>query len=172
MAKREGAPVARFIAATNVNDVVPQYLASGKFEPRPSLHTIANAMDVGNPSNFERMLWLYGGDLDAVRKDVAGSVHDDVEVKATIKDVFDRTGYLLDPHSAIGYLGITRREGQGRREGIFLATAHPAKFSEIVEPVIGRTIDRPSPLVQALESPRRILRLDATLAAVKGAVGG
>src|SRR2546421_352492 len=116
MAKRAGAPIARFIAATNVNDVVPQYLISGRFEPRASLHTIANAMDVGNPSNFERMLWLYGGDADALRKDISGSVHEDVEVKAAIKDVFDRTGYLLDPHSAIGYLGLTRRAGQERQE--------------------------------------------------------
>jgi threonine synthase len=166
MAKRAGAPVARFIAATNVNDVVPQYLVNGKFEPRASLHTISNAMDVGNPSNFERMLWLYGGDINALRKDVSGSVHEDVDVKATIKDVFDRTGYLLDPHSAIGYLGIRRSKG------IFLATAHPAKFSEIVEPLIGRAIDRPEPLAKALETPRQVLRLDPTLAAVKGAVGG
>jgi len=174
LARRAGAPIGRFIAATNVNDVVPQYLVSGKFEPRASKHTIANAIDVGNLSNFERMLWLYGGDLEALRKDVAGSVHDDVEVKATIRDVFDRTGYLLDPHSAIGYLGITRRggqEGRGRREGIFLATAHPAKFSEIVEPVIGKAIDRPAPLVKALETPRQARRLASTLAAVKDAVG-
>ena len=172
MAKRAGAPIARFIAATNVNDVVPQYLTSGRFEPRASLHTIANAMDVGNPSNFERMLWFYGGEVDKLRRDVSGSVHEDAEVKATIKDVFDRTGYVLDPHSAIGYLGITRREGQERREGIFLATAHPAKFSEIVEPVIGKAIDRPAALTHALDRPRQMLRLDATLAAVKGAVGG
>ena len=165
MARRAGAPIARFIAATNVNDVVPQYLMSGKFEPRASLHTIANAMDVGNPSNFERMLWLYGGDVNALRKDIIGSVHEDAAVKATIKDVFDRTRYLLDPHSAIGYLGIKRAKG------IFLATAHPAKFAEIVEPVIGRAVDRPAPLSKALETPRKILRLDPTLAAVKGAVG-
>ncbi|HXD73896.1 MAG TPA: threonine synthase [Vicinamibacterales bacterium] len=164
MAKRAGAPIARFVAATNVNDVVPQYLMTGSFQPRASLHTIANAMDVGNPSNFERMMWLYGNDVDALRKDITGSVHEDVSVKATIKDVFDRTGYLLDPHSAIGYLGIKRTKG------IFLATAHPAKFSEIVEPVIGRTIDVPAPLAKALEKRRKILKLDATLDAVKDAV--
>ena len=112
MAKLSGMPVARFIAATNVNDVVPHYLATGHFEPRASQHTIANAMDVGNPSNFERMLWLYGGKLEAVRRNVAGSRHEDDEVRATIKSVFERTGYLLDPHSAIGYLGITKREGE------------------------------------------------------------
>jgi len=173
MARRAGAPVARFVAATNVNDVVPQYLAGGTFEPRASLHTIANAMDVGNPSNFERMQWLYRDDLESLRRDVTGSVHEDVEVKATIKDVFDRTGYLLDPHSAIGYLGITKgQSAQGKGQGIFLATAHPAKFSEIVEPVIGQTIDRPAPLTYALEQPRQILHLDATLAAVRTAVGG
>ncbi len=166
MARRAGAPIGRFIAATNVNDVVPEYLRTGLFEPRASKHTIANAMDVGNPSNFERMLWLYQGDLDALQRDISGSVHDDVEVKAIIKDVFDRTGYLLDPHSAIGYLGIRRTKG------IFLATAHPAKFSEIVEPIIGRAIDTPAPLARALEKPREILRLDAKLDAVKDAVGG
>ena len=111
MARRAGAPIARFIAATNVNDVVPQYLTTAASSSRVRrCHTIANAMDVGNPSNFERMLWLYRRrSRSAAAQDVAGSVHDDVEVKATIKDVFDRTGYLLDPHSAIGYLGITAR---------------------------------------------------------------
>jgi len=166
MARRAGAPIGRFIAATNINDVVPQYLLNGMFAPRASKQTIANAMDVGNPSNFERMLWLYQGDPEALRRDVTGSVHEDIEVKATIKDVFDRTGYLLDPHSAIGYLGIKRTKG------IFLATAHPAKFSEIVEPVIGRRIDQPEPLAKAVEKRRQVLRLDATLAAVKDAVGG
>ena len=166
LARRAGAPIGRFIAATNVNDVVPQYLRNGVFEPRASKHTLANAMDVGNPSNFERMLWLYQGDLDAARKDISGSVHDDVEVKATIKDVYDRTGYLLDPHSAIGYLGIRRTKG------IFLATAHPAKFSEIVEPIIGRPVETPPPLAKALEKRQQILRLDAKLDAVKDAVGG
>jgi threonine synthase len=176
MAKRAGAPISRFIAATNVNDVVPAYLASGRFEPRASIHTIANAMDVGNPSNFERLLWLYGGDRDAVRRDVTGCRFDDDEVRATIKRVYDRTGYLVDPHSAIGYLGVSRqREGQRARSdqpGIFLATAHPAKFSEIVEPVIGRAVEKPAPLVHALEQPKRVMRLDATLAAVREAVGG
>jgi threonine synthase len=177
MAKRAGAPIARFIAATNVNDVVPAYLTSGRFEPRASIHTIANAMDVGNPSNFERLLWLYGNDRDAVRRDVSGARFEDADVRATIKRVYDRTGYLVDPHSAIGYLGISGHRGEGQRPradqpGIFLATAHPAKFSEIVEPVIGRAVEKPAPLVHALAQPKKVLRLDATLAAVREAVGG
>ena len=91
-----------------------------------------------------------------------------------MRQVFDRSGYILDPHSAIGYLGLTREgggQGQHRRAGVFLATAHPAKFPEIVEPVIGRSIEKPAALALALSKPSRILRLEATLAAVKDAVG-
>ena len=180
MARRAGAPIARFVAATNVNDVVPEYLVTGRFTPRASVRTIANAMDVGNPSNFERLLWLYDRKLEAARRDIAGSHYRDDDVRATIRAVYDRTGYVLDPHSAIGYLGITRQAeqiGQGgpaRRAGqagIFLATAHPAKFPEVVEPVIGRSIDKPAPLVHALARSGRTLRIDATIAAVKEAVG-
>jgi threonine synthase len=174
LARRAGAPIERFVAATNVNDVVPQYLATGQFTARPSVRTIANAMDVGNPSNFERLLWLYGGSLEAARHDIAGCHYADTEVRDTMRQVFDRSGYILDPHSAIGYLGITREgggQGQDRRTGVFLATAHPAKFPEIVEPVIGRSIEKPAALALALSKPSKILRLEATLAAVKEAVG-
>src|SRR5262245_4751177 len=120
--KRAGLPVTRFVAATNANDVVPAYLDTGVFEPRASVQTIANAMDVGNPSNFERMRWLYGDNLDAMRRDVVGSRHSDTEVRATIKRVCQQRGYLMDPHSAIAYLGLTRyfagRQGQESREGL------------------------------------------------------
>jgi threonine synthase len=183
MARRAGAPIARFVAATNVNDVVPEYLASGRFTPRASIRTIANAMDVGNPSNFERLLWLYDRDLEAARRDIAGCHYQDADVRATIRQVYDRSGYVLDPHSAIGYLGITGQTGPGLtgrdepgvaggRTGIFLATAHPAKFSEVVEPVIGRALEKPAALAEALARPRRIVRIDATIAAVREAVGG
>jgi threonine synthase len=175
MAKRAGLPVERFIAATNANDVVPAYLESGRFEPRPSRPTLANAMDVGHPSNFERMTWLYGGDVDAMRRDIAGSCHTDDDVRATIREVFERRGYLLDPHSAIGYMGLKKgrkgqvgQEGREGRVGIFLATAHPAKFAEIVEPIIGRPVEKPAPLAEALARPRHIIRIDASLDAVRG----
>jgi threonine synthase len=183
MAKRAGLPISRFIAATNANDVVPEYLSTGRFVPRPSLRTIANAMDVGNPSNFERMLWLYGGNLDAMRRDIAGTVHTDQEVRETIKRVYETRGYLLDPHSAIGYLGLKKCMGgdaSGRaaeldavhgKVGIFLATAHPAKFGEIVEPIVRTSIVTPAPLAEALARPRHILRIDATLDAVTEALG-
>jgi threonine synthase len=166
MARRAGLPVARFVAATNVNDVIPQYLATGRFEPRASVRTIANAMDVGSPSNFERMLWLYDGDIDAMRRDVAASVHTDSDVRETIRRVYETHGYLLDPHSAIAYRGV--REAQGSR--VFLATAHPAKFAEIVEPIIGRRVDMPPALADAVQRPRRILPMPATYDAVREAV--
>ena len=168
IAKRSGLAVERFVAATNANDIVPVYLATGRFEPRPSVHTISNAMDVGNPSNFERMSWLYGGDADAMRRDIHGTCHTDDEVRETIRLVYERRGYLLDPHSAIAYMGLTGRVGQ---VGVFLATAHPAKFAEIVEPIIGKAVDKPAPLAHALARPRHIIRIDATLEAVKGALG-
>jgi threonine synthase len=183
MAKRAGLPIGRFVAATNVNDVVPGYLETGRFEPRASVQTIANAMDVGHPSNFERMMWLYQSDLDAMRRDIAGSRHTDEDVKRTIRRVYEERGYLLDPHSAIGYLGLTKymgrvrqvgrvgQEGQERGVGIFLATAHPAKFREIVEPIIGRTIETPGPLAEALARPRPILRIPATFDALVEALG-
>jgi threonine synthase len=183
LARKAGLPIARFVAATNVNDVVPQYLETGTFSPRPSVRTIANAMDVGHPSNFERMLWLYGHDADAMRQDIGGIRYADDDVRQTIKEVYEARGYLLDPHSAIGYMGLKAylqgpagqaapgaREGPEKRVGVFLATAHPAKFSEVVEPIIGRRVQTPAPLAEALARPRHILRMDASLEAVAEAL--
>ena len=182
MAKRSGLPIERFIAATNINDVVPEYLSTGQFVPRSSVQTLANAMDVGNPSNFQRMSWLYGDNLDAMRRDLAGVCATDDDVRATIREVYESRGYLLDPHSAIAYRGLMTlagregrqgqdghegREGQDGRVGIFLATAHPAKFGEIVEPIIGRAVEKPEPLAHALALPRHIIRIEATLDAVR-----
>jgi threonine synthase len=171
-AKRAGLPVSRFIAATNVNDIVPAYLDSGRYEPRASVSTIANAMDVGHPSNFERMRWLYHDDVDAMRRDVAGCRFTDDEVRAVIRRVDRERGYLMDPHTAIAYLGLRgRREGREGREGpvgIFLATAHPAKFAEIVGPIVGRDVEKPAPLAEALARPRHIIRIDPSLEAVRG----
>ena len=170
-ARHAGLPIARFVAATNANDVVPAYLETGRFEPRASVQTIANAMDVGHPSNFERMRWLYHDDVDAMRRDVVGSWHSDDDVRATIKRVYEERGYLLDPHSAIAYLGLKgfRDQGPGIRDqvGIFLATAHPAKFSEIVEPILGRPIETPEPLADALSKPRHVLKINASFDAVR-----
>jgi threonine synthase len=167
LAKRSGLSIQRFIAATNVNDVVPAYLETGRFEPRASIRTLANAMDVGHPSNFERMSWLYAADVAAMRRDVCGCRYTDDDVRRTIRSVYESRGYVLDPHSAIAYLGITNaRAVQNGSPRVLLATAHPAKFGEIVEPIIGRPVDIPEPLAAALSRPRHVIRIDATLEAV------
>jgi len=172
IAKRAGLPIRKFIAATNVNDVVPGYLANGVFTPRASVQTIANAMDVGHPSNFERMRWLYHDNLDAMRADIEGCHYTDAAVKTTIRRVYEERGYLLDPHSAIGYMGIADylgREGQAGtdRIGIFLATAHPSKFSDVVEPVLGRPVEMPAALAEVVSRPRHVLKINATFEAVR-----
>ncbi len=171
-AKRAGLPVARFVAATNVNDVVPAYLETGEYAPRASVPTIANAMDVGHPSNFERITWLYGGDRDAMCRDIAGCRFTDDEVRATIRRVFEERGYLLDPHSAIAYMGVKGHTAASGRAGIFLATAHPAKFAEIVDPIIGRPVDKPAPLAQALARPRHVIRIDPDVDAIRRVLAG
>jgi len=172
MAKRAGAPIARFVAATNVNDVVPEYLATGRFAARPSIATIANAMDCGDPSNFDRLQYLFDGRVEAMRSEIAGSSHTDEEVRGVIKWMFEERGYLLDPHSAIAYLGVDSdgRDGQDGQDGrVFLATAHPGKFADVVEPIIGRSIDPPQPLAVVLAAPREIRRIAATAEAVAAA---
>jgi threonine synthase len=181
MAKRAGLPIGRFVAATNVNDVVPAYLETGRFEPRPSQPTLSNAMDVGHPSNFDRMLWLYGSDLEAMRRDVIGCRFSDDDVRATIRRVYNERGYLLDPHSAIAYMGLVGREGRGGQAGhggqvgqvgVFLSTAHPAKFAEIVEPIIGRAVEKPPALAEALNGPQHIIRIRASLDRILGMLDG
>jgi threonine synthase len=169
IAKRLGLPVRRFVAATNVNDAVPDYLRTGRYQPRPSIRTVANAMDVGAPSNLERMQALYGGDLEALRRDVAGFAYDDARIVAEIADVHRRHGYLLDPHSAIAWLALNEYlAGEPDASGVFVATAHPSKFREVVEPAIGETIPLPPALEEAVARPRFAISMDVdypTLAA-------
>ena len=179
MAKRAGLPIARFVAATNVNDVVPEYLETGRFAPRPSVQTIANAMDVGHPSNFERMLWLYRDDRrrDAARhrRQRAYATTRCADDQARLRDarLSARSAQRDRLHGAEGTSGqAARRRSGGQAVGIFLATAHPAKFGEIVEPIIGRPIETPAPLAEALARPRHILRIDASLDAVAEALRG
>jgi threonine synthase len=161
IAKRLGLHVRRFVAATNINDVVPCYLRTGRYEPRPSVPTVANAMDVGTPSNFERIQWVYGGDLDAIRRDIASAVFEDARVIAEIGRVYKEYGYLLDPHGAIGWLALNEvLEAAGAdAHGVFLATAHPAKFREIVEPAIGEDVPLPKQLADALTRPRHSIAM-------------
>jgi threonine synthase len=163
IAKRIGLPVTRFVAATNVNDAVPEYLRSGRYEPRPSVRTVANAMDVGAPSNFERMQWMYGGDVEGLRRDVVGFAYADPRVIAAIRSVYTRHGYILDPHGAIAWLALEDAlAADAAATGVFLATAHPAKFREVVEPAIGGPVPLPLALAEALARPRRSIAMPAS----------
>lgn len=144
---------ATFVAATNANDVVPRYLAEGIFEPKDSVRTVSNAMDVGDPSNLARIRHLYGDDVDALRRDVRGVVVDDDTTCETIGRVDREHDVLLDPHTAVGWHAAETvlPELGDDTVAIVLATAHPAKFAEVVEPVIGRKIDLPERLARHLD---------------------
>ncbi|GET33679.1 threonine synthase [Prolixibacter bellariivorans] len=166
-AKRMGLPVHRFIAANNRNDVVFEYLKTGDFKPRPSVATIANAMDVGDPSNFARILDLYQNDVKAIRKDISGTRYTDEEIRETLGRVYKQTGYLLDPHGAIGYQALEDNLHPGEA-GIFLETAHPAKFTETVEGVIGKgNVPMPERLENFLRNEHMIDSLNASFDAFK-----
>jgi threonine synthase len=146
-AKKMGLPISRFIVSTNSNDIVPQYLTSRVFSPRSSVSTISNAMDVGNPSNFARMLDLYDNDFDLLSKDVVGYSFSDEETSNAIKSVFNESKYTMDPHGSVGYLGLKKYKSLNPNiMGVFLETAHPAKFLDVVEKVLGRSIQLPKAL--------------------------
>jgi threonine synthase len=168
-AKRMGFRVDRFVAATNVNDVVPEHLAGGAYRPRPSVATLSNAMDVGDPSNWVRILWLYRSSLEQIRRDLLGSAHTDEETLGAMRDVYRRTGYVLDPHSAVGYLGALHGRGirRDRPLAVFLSTAHPAKFRETVEEAIESKIDIPPALSAALERAEHFHPIPADYEALK-----
>lgn len=167
MAKRLGIPFNLFVAATNANDVFPSYLATGDLQPRPAVHTISSAMDVGNPSNVARLVALYDGDLEPLRRDVVGRSFSDAETRECIRDVYVRYGYVLDPHSAVGYLALTEEMTlRPDAVGICLATAHPAKFADVVEPLVGRTVPVPDALVKCLGGPPRSVSLEPDITAL------
>ena len=162
IAGKMGLPVKHYIVATNVNDVVPEYLKTGKFRPRPSIPTIANAMDVGNPSNFARILDLYGHSHDAIVSAMSAYSYTDDELRGTIGEVYLRTGYLLDPHGAAGYQALKAYTPRVKGiPGVFLETAHPGKFSLTVEEVIQSTVAIPKQLQEASSKKKTSIPLAA-----------
>jgi threonine synthase len=155
-AKRIGLPVARYVASTNANDVVPEYLRSGEFHPRAAQATYSNAMDVGNPNNFPRLLDLCRNRLEYVQKEIWGHGATDEETLAAMKMLHDRFGYIADPHTAVGVLGweAYKREHPEPAQGLVLATAHPAKFADIVIKAIGTAPPLPDRLANYLKRPK------------------
>ena len=144
-AKRMGLPNERIIAANNANSVFYEYLQTGKYNPRPSIQTIANAMDVGAPSNFARVYDLYNKDYEAICQDISGATYSDAQIADTMREVYQKTGYVCDPHGACGYRALA--EGLRADEmGVFLETAHPAKFKTTVDDILGTDIEIPAKL--------------------------
>ena len=149
IAKKMGLPVTQFLAATNINDVVPEYLKTGVYRPRPSKSTVANAMDVGDPSNFARILDLYRNSQSEISKDIKGYSYSDEKIKACILLVNKQYGYTPDPHGATAYMALEDfMNNNSGYTGIFLETAHPAKFSETVEDALGKPIEIPQKLAE------------------------
>ena len=153
-AHRMGLPIKRFIAANNANDVFYQYLETGKYRPKPSVQTIANAMDVGNPSNFARIYDLYGGNHHTISQLIAGFSFNDDEIRATIRDCFQQTGYVLDPHGACGYKALQLSLSENEH-GVFCETAHPAKFKETVDAVLPTPMDIPERLARFMQGRKQ-----------------
>lgn len=164
--KQMGLPVSRFIAANNKNDIFYQYLQTGKYNPRPSVATIANAMDVGDPSNFARVLDLYKESHEAICRDISGTTYTDEQIRETVKTTYQQTGYLLDPHGACGFRALKEGLKEGET-GIFLETAHPAKFLETVEDIIADKVTIPAKLQEFMKGEKQSLPLSKEFADFK-----
>lgn len=162
LAQRMGLPIHRFIAATNRNHVFPTFLQTGDFQPHASFATISNAMDVGNPSNFARIVEWLGENKEAFLEKIIGKHYSDAQTKETIQEVFSKTQYVLDPHSAIGYRATQEFLDQQPEDtvGVFLSTAHPAKFLETVEATIGIPLPVPTRLQELMNHPNQNLDMD------------
>jgi threonine synthase len=163
-AKRIGLPVAKFVASTNVNDAVPEYLRTGKFHARSAQATYSNAMDVGNPNNFPRLLDLFRNRLEYMQKEIWGHGATDPETLAAMKMLHDRFGYIADPHTAVGFLGwdAYKREHPEPAQGLVLATAHPAKFAEVVMKAIGTAPPLPDRLAAYLKREKLSLPMSSS----------
>ena len=164
--KRMGLPIKRFIAANNQNDIFLQYLQTGKYSPRPSVATIANAMDVGDPSNFARVLDLYGNSHEKISADISGCRYLDEQISKTVKNCYESTGYLLDPHGACGYQALKEGLKEGET-GVFLETAHPAKFVGTVEAIIGEKVSIPEKLQEFMKGRKLSIELSKEFADFK-----
>jgi threonine synthase len=155
IAKKMGLPVSRFIAAVNANDVFPNYLISGNYTPKPAIPTISNAMDVGAPSNFERLLSLYNKNIDALKEDIVSYTFTDVETKSAIKEVYNNFKYVMDPHGAVGYLGWKEYQKENKDcTGVIFETAHPSKFYDVVEETLNIKVTIPAALAD-LENKKK-----------------
>ena len=155
IAKKLGLPIEHFVAATNVNDTVPRFLENGKYDPKPSKATISNAMDVGNPSNFIRIQEMYNNDLEQFKKDFSSFTYTDAETLEAMKSIYKNDGYIAEPHGAVGYLGLKKElKNHANAIGIFLETAHPIKFLDVVEPALNLKLPIPTQIESVLNKEK------------------
>ena len=164
--KRMGLPISRFIAANNANDIFYNYLQTGHYEPKPSVQTIANAMDVGDPSNFARILDLYGKSHEAICQDISGATYTDQQIAETMRKCLDETGYQLDPHGACGYRALQEGLKEGET-GFFIETAHPAKFKQTVDEICGGDIAIPERLQAFMQGTKQSVSMSKDFADFK-----
>ena len=160
LGKSIGLNIDKFVASSNVNKIVPDYLETGNFFPKPSIETISNAMDVGDPSNFARILALYNHNHENIKKDIYGCHFTDDETRSTIKSISEKTGYILDPHGAVGYLGLKKYLQNNNALGIFLETAHPGKFAETVQNEIKSEVGIPVRLKEYLTKGKKYIEMN------------
>jgi len=155
IAKKLGLPIDHFVASTNVNDTVPRFMKNGNYDPKPSIATISNAMDVGNPSNFIRIQEMYDNDLALFKKDFTSFSYSDTETLEVMQSIYSSTGYIAEPHGAVGYLGLKKElENHPNAIGIFLETAHPIKFLDVVEPALQIKLPIPSQIESVLNKEK------------------
>ena len=157
LSKSMGLPIHHFIASTNINDTIPRYIRDGIFEPNKTYPTISNAMDVSNPSNFIRIQKIYNNDLQKIRKNISGFSYNDKETKEAIRKLFTSQDYLIDPHSAIGYLGLKEymEDNDNNINGIFISTAHSIKFKNVVEDTISSKIKYPNSVIKIMNKEKQ-----------------
>lgn len=167
MAFRTGLPIQHFIAACNANDTVPDYLQTGNYNAKPAIATLSNAMDVGDPSNFVRLLHLFDNNHESVREHVTAYSVSDAATKQTIRDVYAQQKYLLDPHGAVGYAALQQYMQTHPGEGIFLETAHPVKFYDVVELVIDGDVPIPKAVQTLFSKTKKSIKMKASSAALK-----
>ncbi len=161
-----GLPIKRFIAANNANDVFYNYLQTGKYEPKASIQTLANAMDVGDPSNFARIYDLYGKSHERISSLISGATYKDEQIAETMRQCYSETGYVLDPHGACGYKALEEGLQEGEI-GVFCETAHPAKFKEKVDSILGTDIEIPARLRAFMEGEKQSVEMSKDFADFK-----
>lgn len=168
LAQRMGLPITQFVAATNANDVVPEYLRTKVFIARPSVQTISNAMDVGNPSNFARMLDLFDHDFELLTQRIKGYSFSDAETRTAMQQGYKQSGYVTDPHGAVGYLGLNQfLKANPNYTGVFLETAHPAKFADVVEATLNTKVELPERLQKFMMGEKKSVKISSGFDAFK-----